>query len=86
MESTTKAWIHGSTFTVFPSLCGSVSCEARSLDVPDSLLCRTMKASVRDELTIPKQTRYLVPIELGRIERHVSVIVASTRQGSENNS
>ena len=32
---------------------------------------RTMKASVKDELTIPKQTRYLVPIELGRVERHV---------------
>ena len=31
-----------------------------------------MKASVKDELTIPKQTRYLVPIELGRVERHVS--------------
>ncbi|TFY56627.1 hypothetical protein EVG20_g8854, partial [Dentipellis fragilis] len=32
---------------------------------------RTMKASVRDELTIPVQTRYLVPIELGRVEQHV---------------
>ncbi|OJT14448.1 hypothetical protein TRAPUB_9026 [Trametes pubescens] len=32
---------------------------------------RTMKAAVKDELTIPPQTRYLVPIELGRVERHV---------------
>ncbi|CAL1697614.1 unnamed protein product [Somion occarium] len=32
---------------------------------------RTMKATVKDELTIPRQTRYLVPIELGRVERHV---------------
>ncbi|PCH42935.1 hypothetical protein WOLCODRAFT_90057 [Wolfiporia cocos MD-104 SS10] len=32
---------------------------------------RTMKSSVKDELTIPQQTRYLVPIELGRVERHV---------------
>ncbi|KAI0321149.1 SNF2 family N-terminal domain-containing protein [Amylostereum chailletii] len=32
---------------------------------------RTLKASVKDELTIPQQTRYLVPIELGRVERHV---------------
>ncbi|THH15865.1 hypothetical protein EW146_g4683 [Bondarzewia mesenterica] len=32
---------------------------------------RTMKASVKDELTIPQQTRFLVPIELGKVERHV---------------
>ncbi|KAI1790830.1 SNF2 family N-terminal domain-containing protein, partial [Ganoderma leucocontextum] len=30
----------------------------------------TMKKAVKDELTIPPQTRYLVPIELGRVERH----------------
>lgn len=30
-----------------------------------------MKATVKDELTIPPQTRYLVPIELGKVERHV---------------
>ena len=35
---------------------------------------RTMKVSVSGELTIPKQTRYLVPIELGRVERHVRYI------------
>lgn len=27
---------------------------------------------VHDELGIPEQTRYLVPIDLGRIEKHVS--------------
>ena len=37
-------------------------------------LNRTMKASVQDELTIPKQTRFLVPIALGKVERHVSKI------------
>ena len=31
-----------------------------------------MKASIKHELTIPQQTRYLVPIELGRVERQVS--------------
>ena len=30
-----------------------------------------MKEAVKNELTIPPQTRYLVPIELGRVERHV---------------
>lgn len=34
-----------------------------------------MKASVKDELTIPKQTRYLVPVELGKVERHVSCLL-----------
>jgi E3 ubiquitin-protein ligase SHPRH len=29
---------------------------------------------VKDELTIPKQTRYLVPIELGQVERQVWLI------------
>ncbi|EGN92623.1 hypothetical protein SERLA73DRAFT_79438 [Serpula lacrymans var. lacrymans S7.3] len=32
---------------------------------------RTMKSAVSAELTIPQQTRYLVSIELGRVERHV---------------
>jgi hypothetical protein len=32
-----------------------------------------MKVAVKDELTIPQQTRYLVGIELGRVERHVSL-------------
>ncbi len=35
-----------------------------------------MKAAVKDELTIPPQTRYLVPIELGRVERHVCFLHA----------
>jgi hypothetical protein len=32
---------------------------------------RTMKSNITEELTIPQQTRYLVPIELGKVERHV---------------
>ncbi|KIY47840.1 hypothetical protein FISHEDRAFT_44377 [Fistulina hepatica ATCC 64428] len=32
---------------------------------------RTMKSAIQDELTIPQQTRYLVGIEMGPIERHV---------------
>lgn len=32
---------------------------------------RTMKSTVSDELTIPQQTRYLVGIDLGPVERHV---------------
>ncbi|KAG2135375.1 SNF2 family N-terminal domain-containing protein [Suillus bovinus] len=32
---------------------------------------RTLKSAVKDELTIPQQCRYLVSIELGRVERHV---------------
>ncbi|CAK5267784.1 unnamed protein product [Mycena citricolor] len=32
---------------------------------------RTTKASIKTELTIPQQTRYLVGIEMGRVERHV---------------
>lgn len=35
---------------------------------------RTMKASVKEELTIPQQTRYLVSIELGKVEQHVCLI------------
>lgn len=33
---------------------------------------RTLKSAVKDELTIPEQKRYVVPIQLGRVERHVS--------------
>ncbi|KAF7356798.1 SNF2 family helicase [Mycena venus] len=36
-----------------------------------SIAIRTTKASVTAELTIPQQTRYLVSIEMGRVERHV---------------
>lgn len=35
-----------------------------------------MKSAVQAELTIPRQTRYLLPIELGRIERHVSITLS----------
>ncbi|KAJ6485956.1 SNF2 family N-terminal domain-containing protein [Mycena sanguinolenta] len=36
-----------------------------------SIAVRTTKASVTNELAIPQQTRYLVSIEMGRVERHV---------------
>ena len=36
-----------------------------------------MKSTVTNELTIPQQTRYLVGIDLGRVERHVSRCVES---------
>ncbi|KAJ7743179.1 SNF2 family N-terminal domain-containing protein [Mycena metata] len=36
-----------------------------------NIAVRTTKASVTDELTIPQQTRYLVGIEMGAVERHV---------------
>ncbi|KAF9221774.1 hypothetical protein BS17DRAFT_757183 [Gyrodon lividus] len=32
---------------------------------------RTLKSTIKNELTIPQQQRYLVSIELGRVERHV---------------
>ncbi|GLB44340.1 putative SNF2 family N-terminal domain [Lyophyllum shimeji] len=32
---------------------------------------RTLKQQVQEELTIPPQTRYLVPIQLGPVEKHV---------------
>ncbi|KAH9986179.1 hypothetical protein BJV74DRAFT_878530 [Russula compacta] len=32
---------------------------------------RTMKSAVRTELTIPVQTRYVFPIHLGKVERHI---------------
>lgn len=45
--------------------------ERAAIDSENLITNRTMKATVKDELTIPKQTRYLVPIEMGRVERHV---------------
>lgn len=35
-------------------------------------LRRTLKADVKDELTIPQQTRFLVNISMGPVEKHVS--------------
>ncbi|KIJ47249.1 hypothetical protein M422DRAFT_249098 [Sphaerobolus stellatus SS14] len=32
---------------------------------------RTLKASIKDELTIPRQRRYAVGIDLGRVEKHI---------------
>jgi E3 ubiquitin-protein ligase SHPRH len=36
------------------------------------LAVRTSKAQVKDEFQLPVQTRYVVPIDFGRIERTVS--------------
>ena len=36
-----------------------------------------MKSHVESELTIPQQTRYLVSIEMGPVERHVCVFQMS---------
>jgi hypothetical protein len=41
------------------------------------LFVRTMKSSVQAELTIPAQTRYVFPIHLGKVERHVSCLPAN---------
>lgn len=35
-------------------------------------ITRTLKSAVKAELTIPQQRRYLVSIELGRVERQVT--------------
>ena len=43
---------------------------------------RTMKATICDELTIPQQTRYLVSIELGPIERDVSWVISARLRSS----
>ncbi|KZV84430.1 hypothetical protein EXIGLDRAFT_776552 [Exidia glandulosa HHB12029] len=40
-------------------------------DLFSSMTVRTLKSQVKDELTIPPQSRLLVPIALGRVERHV---------------
>ncbi|KAI0298963.1 SNF2 family N-terminal domain-containing protein [Multifurca ochricompacta] len=32
---------------------------------------RTIKSAVQDELTIPMQTRFVVPVHLGKVERHI---------------
>jgi hypothetical protein len=40
-----------------------------------------MKSAVQAELTIPTQTRYVFPIFLGRVERHVSFALVSLAVG-----
>lgn len=45
-----------------------------------SLFDRTIKSAVQAELTIPAQTRYLFPIHLGRVERHVSTLPTSPKE------
>ena len=49
-----------------------------SVKIDPSAHLRTPKLSVTNELTIPEQTRYLVPIELGRIEKHVRLVPMQT--------
>ena len=39
-----------------------------------------MKSAVQAELTIPPQTRYVFPIHLGRVERHVSTLPSFQRR------
>ncbi|KAL5520312.1 hypothetical protein ACEPAG_9526 [Sanghuangporus baumii] len=40
-------------------------------DLFERIAVRTMKVKVQDELTIPQQKRFVVPIELGKVEKHV---------------
>ncbi|KAH9068111.1 SNF2 family N-terminal domain-containing protein [Lactarius deliciosus] len=44
---------------------------AEFAEVFQQLTVRTVKSAVQAELTIPTQTRYVFPIYLGRVERHV---------------
>lgn len=37
------------------------------------LAVRTTKAQVKDEFQLPMQTRYIVPIEFGKVERTVRI-------------
>ncbi|KAF8512949.1 SNF2 family N-terminal domain-containing protein [Hysterangium stoloniferum] len=41
------------------------------VDIFRKYAIRTLKSSVKDELTIPLQKRYAVGIELGRVEKHI---------------
>ncbi|PFH49282.1 hypothetical protein AMATHDRAFT_148016 [Amanita thiersii Skay4041] len=72
--------IHVLRFLRVDKVIGSVSLWKRLLQSPyandfvtfiQTYAIRTLKASVRHELTIPQQRRFLVPIELGMVERHV---------------
>ena len=40
----------------------------------DPVFQRTVKAKVQDQLTIPEQRRFVVPIDLGRVERQVGAL------------
>ena len=72
MEEVTETWILGGTLRSFAALWNQV--RIFMCNIVTQLifaLHRTMKSNVKNELTIPQQTRYLVGIELGKIERHV---------------
>lgn len=76
MEEVIETWVCRRFCRLFTALCHQVQCLIGPIFVIDCLnyflfLNRTMKSNITAELTIPQQTRYLVPIELGRVERHV---------------
>lgn len=72
MEEVVETWIFGRAFRSVAALWNQVSFFMSSfLTQITFALLRTMKSNVKNELTIPQQTRYLVGIELGKIERHV---------------
>jgi hypothetical protein len=73
MEEIVETWILGGAFRSVAALWNQVSFFFMSsfLIQLTCALRRTMKSNVKNELTIPQQTRYLVGIELGKIERHV---------------
>lgn len=73
MEQVAKTRIRGRSRLVVQATSDQVcSPYTASLLKLTSVVFRTSKSMVRDELGIPEQTRYLVPIELGRVEKHVS--------------
>ncbi len=80
MESDPYAWIRRRIpRSIQISLCsvcplaryGVCLCQVFADYVVFLLLRSTMKSQVSHELTIPEQTRYLVSIDLGRVERLV---------------
>ena len=77
MEEVIETWVFRGFCRVSAALCHQVVFIRKNSGYRLSELCtiffmnRTMKSNVTAELTIPQQTRYLVPIELGRVERHV---------------
>ena len=78
MEEVIETWVFRGFCRVSAALCHQVECLFGRIVaivclnyVLFFIMNRTMKSNVTAELTIPQQTRYLVPIELGRVERHV---------------
>lgn len=72
MEEVVETRVLGGAFRSVAALWNQVSSFMSSfLTQITFVIHRTMKSNVKNELTIPQQTRYLVGIELGKIERHV---------------